>query len=352
MAKFAFFILFLLSSLLADVNAQNWCDVSGFSIQENLNSSVIARLNNDTLRRYASLGFLIKDDNNYGVQEDSIEVYDYNLNKYIKAKNAYFVQSKMYHDIFFEKGILAFSQKDDALKFAKEKKGKILSFDEVMKNAKANYKKNEQRLKELIRKRYQKIGKKVYEKKCKDIDISEFFEINELKDFIYKSRICGKLNELYLQSLALFLWQQNEENIMIIEVDENAKCPVCGMFVAKYPKWVGQIFYKSSEVLNFDGVKDLMKFYFNPSKWGKYDYATKENIDKILITDYYTQKAINAKEAFFVIRSNVFGPMGNELIPFVSEDDAKNFVKDHGGKKILKFDEIKENLPYELDYNE
>ena len=32
--------------------------------------------------------------------------------------------------------------------------------------------------------------------------------------------------------------------------------------------------------------------------------------------------------------------MGNELIPFASEEDAKTFAKDHGGKQIVKFDEI------------
>lgn len=347
-----FLTFLLLVKIFASENTQIWCDISGFNIKENLSSSAKAKLKNDTPRVYASLGFLLKDDENYGVKKDSIRVYDYKLNKYIKAENAYFVQTKIYSEIFFEKAVFAFSHKDDALNFAKESRGKVLSFDEIIKNAKENYQKNERRLKELIRKRYQKIGKKVYEKRCKSIDISEFFEVNELKDFVYKSRICGKLNELYLQSLALYLWQQNEENTQTIEVDENAKCPVCGMFVAKYPKWVAQIFYKSSEVLSFDGVKDLMKFYFNPSKWGSYDYAKKENIDKILVTEYYTQKAIDAKEAFYVIRSDVFGPMGNEFIPFISEDDAKNFIKDHGGKKALSFDEIEEKMTYDLDYNE
>ena len=36
----------------------------------------------------------------------------------------------------------------------------------------------------------------------------------------------------------------------------------------------------------------------------------------------------------------MFGPMGNELIPFASEEDAKTFARDHGGKKIIKFDKI------------
>ena len=42
--------------------------------------------------------------------------------------------------------------------------------------------------------------------------------------------------------------------------------------------------------------------------------------------------------------SNVLGPMGDELIPFDSESAAKTFAKDHGGKSVLKFDEIQESV--------
>ena len=47
-----------------------------------------------------------------------------------------------------------------------------------------------------------------------------------------------------------------------------------------------------------------------------------------------------------VVGSNVMGPMGNELIPFKDETSAKDFSKDHVGKKILKFEEITlESIP-------
>ncbi len=57
------------------------------------------------------------------------------------------------------------------------------------------------------------------------------------------------------------------------------------MFVAKYPRWVAQLIYKHKEhehKFSFDGVKDLMKFYFNPEKWLSKDshQLTKENIKK------------------------------------------------------------------------
>jgi nitrous oxide reductase accessory protein NosL len=67
------------------------------------------------------------------------------------------------------------------------------------------------------------------------------------------------------------------------------------------------------------------------------------------VTDYYTQKAIEARDAYFVIRSDVYGPMGHELIPFASKEDAKTFYMDHKGGKILQFNEITKEDVYKLD---
>ena len=45
-----------------------------------------------------------------------------------------------------------------------------------------------------------------------------------------------------------------------------------------------------------------------------------------------------------MIGSDVYGPMGHELIPFSSQDGAENFMKDHHGKEILTFDKITPEL--------
>jgi nitrous oxide reductase accessory protein NosL len=108
------------------------------------------------------------------------------------------------------------------------------------------------------------------------------------------------------------------------------------MFVAKYEKLIATI-KTEKESFYFDGVKDMMKFYFEPTKYIK--NADLKN-STIKVTDYYTLEQIDAKNAFFVIGSNVMGPMGDELIPFKDENSANEFSKDHFGKKIVKFNEI------------
>jgi len=125
------------------------------------------------------------------------------------------------------------------------------------------------------------------------------------------------------------------------------KCPVCGMFVAKYPHWVGEIIYDDGTVYFFDGAKDLFKFYFSPSKF-KSD-KRQQNIQSIYVTEYYYSKLFDAKTAYYVIGSDVYGPMGRELIPFASEPDAQEFAQDHQGKQIVQFKDVTPELIATLD---
>jgi copper chaperone NosL len=125
------------------------------------------------------------------------------------------------------------------------------------------------------------------------------------------------------------------------------KCPVCGMFVYKYPDWLGHIQFVDGSVAFFDGPKDLFKYYldlkqYNPDK-------KISDIAAIYVTEYYDVKPIDARKAWYVIGSDVYGPMGHELIPFAAEEDAKAFKKDHKGKEIVVFEGVTPRLIGGLD---
>ena len=125
------------------------------------------------------------------------------------------------------------------------------------------------------------------------------------------------------------------------------KCPVCGMFVAKYPDFAAQIVFKDGAYALFDGVKDMFKYYFNLAK---YDKSRKiADIDSIYVTDYYDLKWIDGFKALYVEGSDVYGPMGKEIIPFEKKAGAEQFMIDHIGKSLLKFDEITYDLIKSLD---
>ena len=125
------------------------------------------------------------------------------------------------------------------------------------------------------------------------------------------------------------------------EIGQEVRCGVCGMFVAKYGNWGTQVRLADSSVLYFDGVKDLLVFYHNPQKYSS--FSTKE-IGEAWVRDYYSQEWIDGFKAFYIIGSDVLGPMGKEFIPFADRAAAETFMTDHKGEKILVFQDISDDL--------
>jgi len=119
-------------------------------------------------------------------------------------------------------------------------------------------------------------------------------------------------------------------------------CPVCGMFVAHYPDWVGTVLYMDGASHHFDGAKDLFTYLLDMKKWAQERSA--ETIQSVTVKEYYGLNRINAQAAFYVVGSDVLGPMGHELIPFATFEDAETFMRDHRGKKIYRFTDIDKDI--------
>jgi len=91
----------------------------------------------------------------------------------------------------------------------------------------------------------------------------------------------------------------------------------------------------------------MFKYYLNINKYNP--PKNKKDITVISVKDYYSKASIDALRAFFVIWSDVYGPMGHEPIPFEKETDARKFLEEHKGKKILKFKDINSKVIRSLD---
>jgi copper chaperone NosL len=124
-------------------------------------------------------------------------------------------------------------------------------------------------------------------------------------------------------------------------------CPVCGMFVAKYPEWIATALYRDGHAHHFDGAKDLFKYLLDLPRWAPGHRA--EDLVTIGVTEYYGLIRIDARQAWYVIGSDVLGPMGHELIPLETREDAEEFLADHGGQRILRFGEVDDPLLEALD---
>lgn len=124
-------------------------------------------------------------------------------------------------------------------------------------------------------------------------------------------------------------------------------CPVCGMFVTRYPDWTATVLYEDGHAHHFDGAKDLFKYLLDLPKWAPGHRA--QDIVLVGVTEYYGVTRIDAHEAWYVIGSDVLGPMGNELIPLATREDAEEFLQDHAGRGIRRFGEVTLDLLGDLD---
>ena len=189
-------------------------------------------------------------------------------------------------------------------------------------------------------------GEKIVQTLCESTKLpSSEGTIKVLMQKIKASKACPPLSKNKLKAVAYYVSNGSvKSEAKHIAVPSNAKCPVCGMFVSKYPKWVATM-EREGKVYYFDGVKDMMKYVIFD---GDFVFDRKK-ITKMTVSDYYTLEEVPAKEAFYVLDSDIFGPMGRELIPFKSQKSAKDFMQDHNGKAMVRFDEISDTMLMKLD---
>jgi nitrous oxide reductase accessory protein NosL len=120
--------------------------------------------------------------------------------------------------------------------------------------------------------------------------------------------------------------------------DAMSRCPVCGMMVAPHMDWLGQIVTVNGDALFFDGAKDLFKFILDPDRMR--EAGVEADTAAIFVTSYYDRQPIQARTALFVTGSDLLGPMGAELIPHPTREAAEEFLRDHDGSAVLRFDEV------------
>jgi len=159
---------------------------------------------------------------------------------------------------------------------------------------------------------------------------------------LFLKRTCLLLAVLQLEASLVWAGDPKPHNI-----GPKDKCPVCGMFVAKFPDFAAEIQFRDGATFHFDGAKDMFKFYLNLPRYtpGK----KSADISAVLVTDYYDLTMVEGRTAYYVVGSDVYGPMGRELVPFAKESKARDFLKDHHGKTVIRFRDVTAALLRPLD---
>ncbi len=112
-------------------------------------------------------------------------------------------------------------------------------------------------------------------------------------------------------------------------------CPVCHMKVKASDDWAAEIYYKDQTKLMFESPGDMLTFYTSPKAYEVDDaHKDRANIEKILVKDYQSKQPTDARQAVFVYKSRIEGPMGADFLPFGKRADAEAFVAANGGTPL------------------
>lgn len=278
---------------------------------------------------------------NKDLNSTDIKTIDAKSSDIIDATKATFVVGSKVKGTMSNTSKIAFANKDDAKEFAKFQGGEIKDWNETLKFAKKNLIYDLEFNKDKIQKEKIPMGEKIYKNRCKGIQMLS--SVPKLKEEILSK--CAGIDDSMAQSVLLYLLDQNRnKSVTTLIIPQDAKCPICGMIVSKYPNWAAMIKVGDKDFY-FDGMKDMMKYIIQNN-------LKRDDIKQMLIKDYYTNLVIsNPYDAYFVIGSDVLGPMGNEILAFEKPENASNFKLEHKGIELLKFDQIDEKILKKLDGN-
>ncbi len=121
-----------------------------------------------------------------------------------------------------------------------------------------------------------------------------------------------------------------------IKIESHKKCPLCGMYPARYPKFNCQIIFKDGSYEAFDSAIGLLVYLLFPDN----TEIKLKPIAKIYFKDYLKESWREAGKTFFVTGSEVKGPMGIQFLPVDSEQAAEELKKQEKGKDIIHFKKI------------
>jgi len=132
-------------------------------------------------------------------------------------------------------------------------------------------------------------------------------------------------------------------------IPADARCPVCGMYPARAPRWAAQTVFRDGASHFFDSPIDLFVFLHRIDRHNK-RYVQKD-IAVSYVTDFATGQWIEAQRAYFVQGSTVMGPMRDADLPAFSTREAADVFAHSRGGKVLAFKQVTPELIKSMDRN-
>lgn len=145
--------------------------------------------------------------------------------------------------------------------------------------------------------------------------------------------------------LILFVAACSEEVKEEINTDPFAfkagdECHVCGMLVTEWPGAKGQSINKQSgQTLKFCSTTDLFSWWLQPENKTVKAQIYVHDMAKSEWAQPADEHLIDAREAWYVVGSDLIGAMGPTLVSYADESAAQELATKSGGR-VLRFDDI------------
>jgi len=116
----------------------------------------------------------------------------------------------------------------------------------------------------------------------------------------------------------------------ILEPGAKTRCLVCGMYPAKFPKHRAQVSMADGSHHHFCSNQCLVHFMADQKKY----LAGPGKVKSIWVTVYPDGGYEYAMGLYYLVGSNILGPMGKEALPYRLKSDADSAAAKHGGSVI------------------
>ncbi|HEY8429684.1 MAG TPA: nitrous oxide reductase accessory protein NosL [Sandaracinaceae bacterium] len=111
------------------------------------------------------------------------------------------------------------------------------------------------------------------------------------------------------------------------EAEAQSRCALCGMRVDPRSGWRAGGRSARGELV-FDAPKCMFRMHH------------REGLRDLWVIEYYSQERRPARELYYVIGTDLEGPMGRDLVPVAGRENAERLMRDHRGERVLSFDEV------------
>jgi copper chaperone NosL len=121
----------------------------------------------------------------------------------------------------------------------------------------------------------------------------------------------------------------------IADPGPEVRCPVCGMYPARYPGFRSQISTADGKHHHFCSSQCLVSYHANPQQYMKDAAKT----TSIWVTVFQENSYEYAMGLYYLVGSSIMGPMGKEAIPYRNKSAAAASASKNGGK-VVRFKEL------------